>query len=114
MAATGAQALLITRGAEGMALFEKNQNMVEFPPFNRSDVFDVTGAGDTVVGTMALALVTGASFVEAMALGNLAAGIVVRRSGTVVTTQAEMLKSRKAEVTRIRTMFLVAFVEHMP
>jgi rfaE bifunctional protein kinase chain/domain len=93
LSATGARSLLITRGAEGMVLFEANQGMFELPAFNRSDVFDVTGAGDTVVGTMALALVTGASFVEAMALGNLAAGIVVRKSGTAVTSQKEMLEN---------------------
>jgi bifunctional ADP-heptose synthase (sugar kinase/adenylyltransferase) len=56
-------------------------------------VFDVTGAGDTVVGTIALALVTGSNFIEAMALGNLAAGIVVRKSGTAVTSQKEMLET---------------------
>jgi bifunctional ADP-heptose synthase (sugar kinase/adenylyltransferase) len=53
----------------------------------------VTGAGDTVVATMALALVSGASYVEATALGNLAAGIVVRKSGTAVTSQKEMLEN---------------------
>lgn len=91
--ATNATSLLVTRGAEGMALFEKGKEMVEIPVFNRSDVFDVTGAGDTVVATMALALVSGASFVEAMALGNLAAGIVVRKSGTAVTSQKEMIEN---------------------
>jgi len=91
--ATNAKALLITRGAAGMALFEQGHEPVELPVFNRSDVFDVTGAGDTVVATLALALVSGASFVEAMALGNLAAGIVVRKIGTAVTSQSEMLEN---------------------
>lgn len=90
---TGAEAVLITRGAEGMALFEKGKPYAEMPVFNRSDVFDVTGAGDTVVATMALALVSGASYVEATALGNLAAGIVVRKSGTATTNQREMLET---------------------
>lgn len=89
---TGAKALLITRGGSGMVLFQQGQPMVELPAFNRSAVFDVTGAGDTVVATMALALVTGSNFVEAMALGNLAAGIVVKKPGTAVTSQAEMLE----------------------
>ncbi|MBZ0188929.1 MAG: bifunctional hydroxymethylpyrimidine kinase/phosphomethylpyrimidine kinase, partial [Candidatus Obscuribacterales bacterium] len=88
---SGAEAILITRGAEGMALFQKNQDMEELPPFNKSEVFDVTGAGDTVVATMALALVSGSNYLEAMALGNLAAGIVVKKSGTSVTSQKEML-----------------------
>lgn len=90
---TGLKALLITRGGEGMALFEQGKPMVEMPAFNRSDVFDVTGAGDTVVATMAMALVTGASYVEAMALGNLAASIVVRKSGTAVTNQRELMEN---------------------
>jgi rfaE bifunctional protein kinase chain/domain len=91
--ATGLEALLITRGADGMVLFQKDSEMAELPVFNRSDVFDVTGAGDTVVATMALSLVTGASFIEAMALGNLAAGIVVRKTGTAVTNQRELLQN---------------------
>ena len=89
---TGAQALLITRGSEGMVLFQQNSPMVELPAFNKSEVFDVTGAGDTVVAAMALAVVSGCNYVEAMALGNLAAGIVVRKPGTAVTSQKEMLE----------------------
>jgi D-glycero-beta-D-manno-heptose-7-phosphate kinase len=92
MLITGSKALLITRGAEGMVLFEKGKEMVELPAFNLSEVFDVSGAGDTVAATMALAMVTGASFVEAMALGNLAASIVVKKPGTAVTSQKEMLE----------------------
>lgn len=92
MMTTGAEALLITRGGDGMVLFQQNEPMIELPAFNKSEVFDVTGAGDTVMATMALALVTGSSFVEAMALGNLAAGIVVKKPGTEVTSQKEMLE----------------------
>lgn len=88
---TGSKAVLVTRGADGMVLFQEKEPMIELPAFNKSEVFDVTGAGDTVVATMSLALVTGASFLEAMALGNLAAGIVVRKHGTAVTNQVEML-----------------------
>jgi rfaE bifunctional protein kinase chain/domain len=85
------QALLLTRGGDGMTLFERGKKPVELPAFNRSEVFDVTGAGDTVVATMALALTSGANLAEAMALGNLAASIVVRKPGTAVTSQTEML-----------------------
>ncbi len=88
---SGVKALLVTRGGDGMVLFERGKPMVELPAFNRSEVFDVTGAGDTVVATMALALTSGATMVEAMALGNLAASIVVRKPGTEVTSQKEML-----------------------
>lgn len=93
MKMSGAQSILITRGAQGMALFQKDQPVFELPPFNKSEVFDVTGAGDTVIATMTLALVTGSTPAEAMALGNLAAGIVVRKSGTAVTSQKEMLEA---------------------
>lgn len=89
---SGVNALLVTRGGEGMVLFQKGKPMFEIPAFNRSEVFDVTGAGDTVVATMALALTSGASMEEAMALGNLAASIVVRKPGTAVTNQKEMLE----------------------
>ncbi len=92
LAKSGVKNLLVTRGGEGMVLFQKGKPMFELPAFNRSDVFDVTGAGDTVVATMALALTTGATMEEAMALGNLAASIVVRKPGTAVTSQREMLE----------------------
>lgn len=88
---SGAENLLLTRGGEGMVLFQRNASRHELPAFNKSEVFDVTGAGDTVVATMTLAMVTGASMLESMALGNLAAGIVVKKPGTAVTSQAELL-----------------------
>jgi rfaE bifunctional protein kinase chain/domain len=90
---TGAKAVLITLGPDGMMLFAKGQTPFHLPVFNRFDIFDVTGAGDTVVATMTLALVTGATLEEAMALGNLAAGIVVTKPGTAVTNQQELLTS---------------------
>jgi len=92
LAKSSVKALLVTRGGDGMVLFEQGKPMFELPAFNRSEVFDVTGAGDTVVATMALALTSGASLPEAMALGNLAASIVVRKPGTEVTSQKEMLE----------------------
>lgn len=88
---TGAQSVLITRGKEGMALFSRGSEPFMLPALNRSEVYDVSGAGDTVVATIALALATGASLPEAMALGNIAAGIVVTKPGTAVTSQKEML-----------------------
>src|SRR5579875_1660504 len=90
---TGAHALLVTRGAQGMALFRPDCGIVKLPPFNKQEVFDVTGAGDTVAATMSLALATGCDFVEAMALGNLAAGIVVGKPGTATTSQSELLEA---------------------
>lgn len=87
---TEAQAVLITRGGNGIAVFEASGEITQIPAFNRTEVFDVTGAGDTVVGTLSLALAGGASYVEATILANLAASIVVRRFGTSTTTVDEM------------------------
>lgn len=90
LAETGAQNVLITRGAHGIALFEASGRLSQVPAFNRTEVFDVTGAGDTVVGTLTLALAGGASPLEATLLANLAASVVVRRFGTATTTVAEL------------------------
>jgi rfaE bifunctional protein kinase chain/domain len=87
---TTLRSVLITRGGAGMALFEREGGLTQVPAFNRSEVFDVTGAGDTVVGTLTLALAAGASFREAVVLANLAASLVVRRFGTSVTDVKEM------------------------
>ena len=92
---SGLKNLLITRGGDGMSLFEGTEGKTSpqhIPVFNKSDVFDVTGAGDTVIATLTLALACGASFYEAAVLGNLAASIVVRRFGTAVTTPDELLE----------------------
>lgn len=90
---TQAQYILITRGEEGMSLFSYQNNQLEvehIPAFNRTDVFDVTGAGDTVVAALSLALCSGATPWEAAVLGNLAASIVVRVFGTATTSVEEM------------------------
>ena len=87
---TQAQQILITRGDEGMSLFDRTGIERHIPAFNRTDVFDVTGAGDTVVAALTLSLCIGASFWEAAVLGNLAASIVVRQFGTATTTTDEM------------------------
>lgn len=90
LAESGAKALLITRGDEGMSLFESGGEYHEVPALNRTEVFDVTGAGDTVVATLAVALGSGCSLPSAMYLANLAASIVVRRLGCATTFPAEM------------------------
>jgi len=84
------QAVLITRGADGMSLFQPRRRVKHFPTAPR-DVFDVTGAGDTVVAVCALALACGASFEQAAVLANLAAGFVGDEVGTVAVP-AEKLK----------------------
>ncbi|GIW23299.1 MAG: ADP-heptose synthase [Candidatus Sericytochromatia bacterium] len=86
---TNSEAILITRGSEGMALFESNGDITEIPAFNKKEVFDVT-AGDTVVSTISLALANNLSLKESMYLANLAASIVVKRFGTSTTNLNEM------------------------
>ena len=83
---TNAESVLITLGGDGMALFEKNGNFEKIPVFNKTDVFDVTGAGDTVVATFTLAIAAGFSKKDAAILGNLAASIVIRYFGCATTT----------------------------
>lgn len=90
LALTQAQHILITRGEQGMSLFDRDGGEQHIPAFNRTEVFDVTGAGDTVAAALTLGLTAGASAWEAAVLGNLAASIVVRQFGTTTTTPAEM------------------------
>lgn len=96
LAQTQAQFILITRGEAGMTLFDRAGNEQTIPAFNRTAVFDVTGAGDTVVAALTLALVAGASCWEAAILGNLAASLVVRQFGTATTTPAAIKTALQA------------------
>jgi D-beta-D-heptose 7-phosphate kinase/D-beta-D-heptose 1-phosphate adenosyltransferase len=88
-------AVLITRGEQGMALFERARRPVHIPTAAR-EVFDVTGAGDTVIATLALALCAGARLPEAAALANYAAGVVVGKLGTATASAAELLAAVEA------------------
>ncbi len=88
--AMAAEAILLTRGPDGMSLFEAGGKVTHIPVSNISEVFDVTGAGDTAVVTAALALAAGATYVEAARLANFAAGVVVKKPGTATTTTAEL------------------------
>ena len=85
-----AKAVLITRGPDGMSLFEADGMVTHIPVSNVSEVFDVTGAGDTAVVTVALALAAGATYADAARLANFAAGVVVRKPGTATTTTSEL------------------------
>jgi D-glycero-beta-D-manno-heptose-7-phosphate kinase len=82
-------AVLITRGAEGMSLFRRGAGPLHVPAVARH-VFDVTGAGDTVVSTLALVLAAGAPLEQAVCLANLAAGVAVGKVGTATVTPAEL------------------------
>jgi D-glycero-beta-D-manno-heptose-7-phosphate kinase len=90
MKRTGAEAVLITRGSRGMALFEPEKTTVHIPIFGSDQIADVTGAGDTVIATMALALAAGGTFEEAARLANYAGGLVVMKRGTAVVTAGEL------------------------
>ncbi|HKA24136.1 MAG TPA: D-glycero-beta-D-manno-heptose-7-phosphate kinase [Candidatus Eisenbacteria bacterium] len=81
--------LVVTRGPDGMSLFERSGRHTHLPTVAR-EVFDVTGAGDTVVAVMALALAAGADFVTAASLANHAAGRVIRHAGTAVVSAEEL------------------------
>jgi D-beta-D-heptose 7-phosphate kinase/D-beta-D-heptose 1-phosphate adenosyltransferase len=83
-------ALVITRGEEGMAIFEPHQEPFLVPTVAK-EVYDVTGAGDTVIGTMALALGAGAGVIDAAKLANYAAGIVVGKVGTATVHRDELM-----------------------
>ena len=83
-------AVLITRGAEGISLIAREQEYRHWPAANRTQVFDVTGAGDTVIAVATLALLAGASLPAAAQLANYAAGLVVRKRGNAVVTAAEL------------------------
>ncbi len=86
----GCEAVLITRGEAGMALLEGNENMVTIPTMAK-EVYDVTGAGDTVAATLALGLAAGCSMNDAAVLANHAAGIVVGKVGTACVSATELL-----------------------
>lgn len=89
--------ILITRGEEGMSLFEKQNsdiNVTHLPTVAKK-VFDVTGAGDTVIATITLAHVAGASLADAAKIANVAAGIVVGKIGTATASKEEIIKVLK-------------------
>jgi len=86
----GSEALLLTRGADGMSLFESGMRAVHIPVTNKSEVFDVTGAGDTVVAAFTLARLAGGSYLEAAHLANVAGGISVRHAGATPVSVREL------------------------
>lgn len=94
------QSLLVTRGKDGMALFENKLKKVTHIPVHGSDqAVDVTGAGDTVLAAYTLALACGASSFEAAHIANIAGGLVVMKRGTAVVTRSELLAAIRGEVS---------------
>ena len=87
---TNMQAVLVTRGSRGMSLFVRDAPTVHIPIFGTDSIVDVTGAGDTVVSTVALALAAGGSFESAARLANYAGGLVVMKRGTATVSGDEL------------------------
>jgi D-beta-D-heptose 7-phosphate kinase/D-beta-D-heptose 1-phosphate adenosyltransferase len=107
-------ALLVTRSEKGMSLFRRGEEALHQPTRAR-EVFDVTGAGDTVIATLAASLGAGCELPEAMMLANLAAGVVVAKVGTATVTEAElgraMLKHLPLQRGVIEESALLALIE---
>jgi D-glycero-beta-D-manno-heptose-7-phosphate kinase len=95
----GCRSVLITRGERGMMLLEGGGEPAYVPAAAR-EVYDVTGAGDTVIATLAASLAAGATLVEAAMLANHAAGIVVGKLGTATAAHEELLASVRSEAER--------------
>ncbi len=85
-----AEGVLVTRGERGMMLFERNGSIHDIPVSDKSEVYDVSGAGDTCVSTMILALAAGAEPAAAAELSNFASGIAVRKLGTATVSHEEL------------------------
>ncbi len=90
------RAVLLTRGEQGMSLFERGRRPVHVATAAK-EVFDVTGAGDTVIATLALAMCAGADLAEAAILANLAAGVAVGKIGTAVVGPEELLAAANGQ-----------------
>ncbi len=97
----GCDCLVVTRGSEGASVAERD-GYAEIPAANRSEVYDVTGAGDTVVAVMTAALVAGSAAVDAARLAQLAAGIVVRKWGNAQASREEIEAGIREEGLGIR------------
>ena len=97
---TRMEAVLITRGSRGMALFEPNKPTIHIPIFGSDQIADVTGAGDTVMATIPLALGAGATFEEAARLANYAGGLVVMKRGTATVTADELRHAVELDARR--------------
>jgi D-glycero-beta-D-manno-heptose-7-phosphate kinase len=90
---TRMEAVIVTRGSRGMALFVPGRPTVHIPIFGSDQIADVTGAGDTVMATLTLALAAGAAMEDAARLANVAGGLVVMKRGTATIRAAELVRA---------------------
>jgi D-glycero-beta-D-manno-heptose-7-phosphate kinase len=93
------QALLVTRGRHGAALFESGDRLTHIPVHGSDQAVDVTGAGDTVLAAYTLALACGASPLEAAQIANIAGGLVVMKRGTATVSRQELLEAIRNEIS---------------
>lgn len=98
----GLEALVVTRGKDGLAVFERNHPPRHIPIYGTDAPVDVTGAGDTVIAVFTLALAAGASYLEAAHLANYAGGIVVLKRRTATVTREELASALRREATAPR------------
>jgi D-beta-D-heptose 7-phosphate kinase/D-beta-D-heptose 1-phosphate adenosyltransferase len=99
------KAILVTRGAEGMSLVTQSTDPLHIPT-QAQDIFDVSGAGDTVVATLAVALACGMTLEDAAFLSNVAAGIVVGKAGTATVTLEEITSAQASQQSRNKILSL--------
>lgn len=92
---TESEFVIITRGPEGMAIFDRDKGRVSYLPTYAKEVYDVSGAGDTVISILTLALSSGGSVEESALLGNIGAGVVVGKRGTATVNPAEIKSAIK-------------------
>ena len=90
---TRMRAFIITRGSRGMAVFEPGQPTLHLPIYGSDEIADVTGAGDTVMAALTLAMAAGASAGEAARVANVAGGLVVMKRGTATVSAAELSRA---------------------
>ncbi len=95
------EALLVTRSEEGMSLYRENEALHE--PTHTREVFDVSGAGDTVIATLAVMLASGATWSDAVRIANRAAGVVVGKLGTATVSREEIIHDLKRQDTVVRS-----------
>ena len=105
LAALACQAVIITRGEDGMTLILEDGRSWHLPAQKPTQVYDVTGAGDTVIGVLALSLAAGSSFLEGAVLANMAAGLVVRKLGTATITPSELEEALLEQVPQEELKF---------
>jgi rfaE bifunctional protein kinase chain/domain len=99
------KALIVTRGKDGMVIFERNSEPKHIPVYGSDEAADVTGAGDTVIAVFTLSLAAGATYSEAAELANYAAGIVVMKRGTATVHREELLAALRNEATGMNRTF---------